>query len=128
MKMISTNKMLLSVLLALSWCFCQAVPIIENGASSWSIYVPENAIPADKTAAKELQKYLQKATGLELKITSEAKGEKQFLIGNSAAAEKLMPELKGIKWKADEILIAPAGNNLILTGEQPRGTLYATYE
>ena len=121
------NKILLSIFLVLSQWICQAA-IIENGMSFWSIYIPEDTIPANKTAARELQKNLQQATGVELPITSEAKGENQILIGHSSAAEKLMPELKNIKWKSDEIMIVPAGNNLILTGDKPRGTLYAVYE
>lgn len=122
------TKILFSVILLLFSFICSAVPIIENGKSDWTIYVPADAIPANKTAAAELQSFLQKATGVKLEITQTAKGENQILIGQSAAAEKLLPALKGIKWKSDEIMIAPAGNNLILTGEQPRGPLYATYE
>ena len=119
---------LLSVIMTL-FCFaCGAVTIIENGKSNWSIYIPADAISANKTAASELQSFLLKATGAKLKITNEAKGKNQILIGRSAAAEKLLPELKTIKWKSDEIMIVPAGNNLILTGDQPRGALYVVYE
>lgn len=122
------TKILFSVILLLFSFICSAVPIIENGRSDWTIYVPADAIPANKTAAAELQSFLQKATGVKLEITQTAKGENQILIGQSAAAEELLPALKGIKWKSDEIMIAPAGKNLILTGEQPRGPLYAVYE
>ena len=118
---------LLFAMLPLICTVCSAA-IIENGKSTWSIYLPADAHPAEKTAAKELQSYLQKASGVKLEITSAVNEEKQILIGHSAAAEKLLPELKSTKWKADEILIAPAGNNLILTGEQPRGPIYAVYE
>ena len=41
---------------------------------------------------------------------------------------KILPKLKTVKWKSDEIMISPAGNNLILTGDSPRGALYAVYE
>ena len=122
------TKILLFSLLMLFCFFCSAMPIIENGKSNWSIYVPKNAIAADKTAAKELQSFLFKATGVKLAITNVAKGTNQILIGTSEAAEKLLPLLKTVQWKADEIMIVPAGNNLILTGEAPRGTLYAVYE
>lgn len=122
------TKILFSVILLLFSFICSAVPIIENGRSDWTIYVPADAIPANKTAAAELQSFLQKATGVKLEITQAAKGENQILIGQSAAAERLLPALKGIKWKSDEIMIAPAGKNLILTGEHPRGPIYATYE
>ena len=120
-------KVFFSMMIPLICAVCSAA-IIENGKSTWSIYLPADARPAEKTAAKELQSYLQKASGVKLEITSAVKGEKQILIGHSAAAEKLLPELKSTKWKADEIMIAPAENNLILTGEQPRGPLYAVYE
>ena len=122
-----TKMLLFSIMMFFSF-FSSAMPIIENGKSSWSIYVPKNSIAADKTAAKELQSFLLKASGVKLEITNDAKGTNQILIGTSEAAEKLFPALKTIKWKSDEIMIVPAGNNLILTGDSPRGTLYAVYE
>ena len=88
------TTILLSVIMTLFSFACGAVTIIENGKSNWSIYVPKNAIAADKTAAKELQSFLFKATGAKLAITNVAKGTNQILIGTSEAAEKLFEDLK----------------------------------
>ena len=80
------TKMLLVSVLMLFSLFSSAVPIIKNGKSNWSIYVSKNAIAADKTAAKELQSFLCKASGVKLEITNVAKGANQILIGTSVSA------------------------------------------
>ena len=66
------------------------MPIIENGKSNWSIYVPKNSIAADKTAAKELQTHLQKITGTKLDVVTEKSvGNKPaFYIGNTKLFNK----------------------------------------
>ena len=103
--------------------------IVFNDNIPYFIYVQENAIPAEKTAALELQKYLRKISGTTLPIVSRPPAEgKKIFIGISPEVEKMLPEIDFRALKMDEILIATtADGHLILCGEGTRGTLYAVY-
>ena len=101
--------------------------IINDAKSDYTIYSGKEATVAEKNAASELRKYLKAATGADLPITEKYTGSRQILVGLLPEAAALLPKIDFNTLKPDEILICPAGNNLILAGERPRGTLYAVY-
>ena len=82
----------------------------------------------DKIAVAELQEFFRKIYGKELKCVSEeqAKGKCAVYLGDTAFARK-----QGIdagKADKEEWILRTVGNNLIISGGKPAGTLYGVYE
>ena len=101
--------------------------LIFNGETDRSIVLPAFPGAAEKTAAEELQAYLNKAYGALLPIRSETDGsERGFFVGHTKYAKRA-----GLLGKSEENwIIAMSGGNLVLTGgisAEDRGTLYAVY-
>lgn len=105
--------------------------IAQNGKTSLVIAVAADAIPAEKTAAAQLQEYLQQVTGAKFEIKSEtavAPSAPQIVVGAGPRSKALLPKQD---WKAlgsDGIVIKSVGNKLVLAGGRPRGTLYAVFQ
>ena len=111
-------------------CFADTGDMLLSvkGKPCAAIVVPADAIPAEKTAAKELAGYLKQVTGADFPIVSSDKQARQGMciyIGQTAAAKRLIPDFS--KLGKDGIVIRKIGNNLVLAGDRPRGTLYAVY-
>ena len=108
----------------------QKLSIVVGGKSDYVIVTPVEPAPPVQTAAKELQEHLAKVTGATLAILPEDKAAadaKQILIGPSRRANKLLPGLDVDKLGHDGIVIKTVGDNILLLGRPPRGTLYAVY-
>lgn len=89
----------------------------------------EEAIPAEVTAAEELQTYLGKITGAKFQVVGEAKllpGFAAIYLGDTALARDAGINISQLG--PEESILRTVGGNLILTGGRPRGTLYAVYE
>lgn len=106
----------------------QAAPIAENGQAKAVIVQSSDPTLAEGTAATELATYLSQVTGAELAVVDESAtqrgragifvGPTEFAADNGIDCSALGPE---------EWVIRTVGDNLILTGGRPRGTLYAVY-
>jgi len=128
----------LSLFLALFLCTAIAnaatnapLTLAQNGHSDYVIVLPNDAIPAEKTAAQQLQKYFLQMTKAELPIKTETEvvqNTPQILVGNSARAKVLLPDIDWNNLGKDGILIQTVGKNLVLAGNRPRGSLYAVLE
>lgn len=109
----------------------QNLTLAKAAKTAYTITLAGDAIPAEKTAATELQKYLQQVTGATFPIKSEseiAAARPQILVG---AGPRVRGMLAGQDWaelEQDGILIKTSGQNLVLAGGRPRGSLYAVYE
>ena len=101
---------------------------ISNGQSDYQIVLSQDAIPAEVTAAKELQSYLQKITDVRLPIVSGKSDKPSIFVGQSKEIAQAFGGLDFSTLKPDEILLKTSGDDLFLSGERPRGTLYAVYE
>ena len=108
-----------------------AVDLVSKGKPVSVIILGNDAIPAEKTAATELQSFIKQISGAQIPIVaSEAlvtTGCKVY-IGQTAQTKSALP---GYKWESlvhDGILIKRVGSDLVLAGDRPRGTLYAVYE
>ena len=106
---------------------CAGAPALEITPET-VIVVSETAIPAEKTAADVLRKYLKQITGHELRILPSAKqGEPRILLGNDAASG-VLNQVDWKKLRPDEVLYETAGSDtLAIAGAGERGTLYAVY-
>lgn len=104
--------------------------LVRDGRSEATIVVPADAAPPVATAARELQEHLEKVTGALLPIQPEAEGQgrgPQIVLGPSARAQSLLPDVDLQKLGPDGIVLRRVGDSLVLAGRPPRGTLYAVY-
>lgn len=95
--------------------------VVEKGEARAVVCVDSPGLESAKHAANELVKYVKAMTGAELKIVKcpEAAGSAN-VIRISAA--------KGMKRDEISIKVGSSGRELSVTGDWPRGCLYATYE
>lgn len=97
----------------------------RQGKAMLPIILPDQTIPAEDTAAKELQDYLGKITGCTFTVLRESKADSQpgIHLGATKLAlrEQLVPDGPE-SWR-----IKTVDGSLVLTGGRPRGTLYAVY-
>ena len=101
-----------------------------KGKPCAAIVVSSDAIPAEKTAASELAKHFKLVTGADFPIVSSVKQARQgacIFIGQTKSVKEMMPCFDFSKLGRDGIVIRKVGNNLVLAGDRPRGTLYAIY-
>lgn len=107
-----------------------AITLAKDGETEYVIVIAADAIPAEKTAARELAGTLKQVTGAEFAVVSErqaAPGTRQILVGPSNRARSVAPDVNWGSLAADETVVRTAGNTLIMAGGRPRGTLYAVY-
>jgi hypothetical protein len=105
--------------------------LAQEGNSRYVIALADDAIPAEKTAARELSDYLQQVTGARVAIKPETQvssSAPQILVGAGKRVKKLMPGFRWAELGQDGIVIKTHGNSLILARGRSRGALYATYQ
>lgn len=101
-----------------------AIKLTENGKAAGSIYVAKTAIPAEKTAAKELQIFIEKISGARLPILNSKQNDTIIIVGQDAD----LTDINFRQLRPDEIILRTKNNRLYISGGRPRGTLYAAYE
>ncbi len=102
--------------------------LAQNGVSPYTIVIAAEAPAPDQTAAKELQSFVKQVTGAELPIAASAPaGRPRLVVGDGPAFRALCPETNLAKLGHDGIVIRTVGQDLVLAGRAPRGTLYAVY-
>lgn len=97
--------------------------LITDGKSRYSIIVSSSATPPELFAARELQRYLQKITSVELPIANQLL-EPALIVG-SFFGEQLPARLRNRR--EDSFFVERRGENILLLGNSPRGTLYSVY-
>ncbi len=102
--------------------------ILNVHAETLKIQVSKDAIPAEMTAAKELQAGLKKIFSIDFPIVKGDVSAPAIRVGQSPETARLLGNLDFKTLKPDEIILKLVGDNLILTGDRPRGSLYAVYE
>ncbi|UCG59816.1 MAG: DUF4838 domain-containing protein [Phycisphaerales bacterium] len=101
--------------------------ISRNGSAEAVIVIAPGAPESEQHAAAQLAHFLQEVTGAEFQIgPPAAPGKSRLLIGPNAA-RLADPQFSVTGLGSDGIVIRTIGNDLILAGGQPRGTLYAVY-
>lgn len=103
---------------------------IADGQKVRSIIVyGKDQTASEKFALKELMECLGKITGAKFEATSEAEAgtvTSAIYLGWTDFARKSGIDFNSLQ--EEEWLIKTVGNNLILTGGRPRGSLYAVYD
>ena len=105
--------------------------LFDNGKSDWQITIPVKADAAEKYAATELQTFLKKISGVTLPIvSSDEAAPKKIIIGSletSSAIQQKAKALKLVKSNTEMVSVKTLDGALYLTGDVPRGALYAVY-
>jgi hypothetical protein len=105
----------------------RAVSIAENAQAKAVIVVAADAPEPERYAANELAGFLAQITGAKFEIVAPpAPGKSRLLVGPEAA-KLAAPDFTTEGLGSDGIVIRTAGDDLILAGGRPRGTLYAVY-
>ncbi len=106
----------------------QADPITlaQDGKTNYTIVIANDATAPEKNAANDLADHLEKITGAKFEVKSDSDGPK-IVVGPSALAKKLLPDVNWDALGTDGIVIKTAGKDLVLAGGRPRGTLYSVY-
>ena len=101
--------------------------IAENNAAKAVIVVASDAPEPEQHAAAELADFLEQITGAKFEIVDPpAAGKSRLLVGPKAAMlGDAQFSTDGLG--SDGIVIRTVGDDLILAGGYPRGTLYAVY-
>jgi hypothetical protein len=103
------------------------VEIAENGLAKAVIVIASDAPQSEQHAAAELAGFLQQITGAKFEIASTpTEGQKRILVGPQAA-KLACPDFSSDGLGTDGVVIRTVGNDLVLAGGHPRGTLYAVY-
>jgi hypothetical protein len=105
------------------------VVLAKDSKSLYRIVVPQKAIPSERYAAEELQRYLERISGAKLPIVtdSEPMGSHEILLGDNAHLRKLGIQFDFAKLGTDGFVLRTFQNHLIIAGGRPRGTLYGVY-
>ncbi len=115
------------ILLFLCRCPVFAVSIAKDGTANAVIVVSENASEPVRHAASELADFLGQVSGAEFTISHTAGNSKPRLLVGPTAARLADPNFTTKGLGSDGMVLSSVGNDLILAGGEPRGTLYAVY-
>ena len=122
----SLQRLLLAV--GLGCCFTACGGILLNGEKEYVIHLAADAAPVERTAAKELRHYLREMGGRDFPVVTEVpEGCGAIFLGRSGEVRKRLPDVDLENLAADEVVIRTVEDDLVLTGDVPRGTLYAVY-
>ncbi len=104
------------------------VALTTDGKSGYVIVTPDSPNSAEAYAAAELADFIQRITSASIPVKSEGefKGTKAIQVGPTHFAEK--NGIDSSKLGGEEWAMKVVGNDLIITGGRPRGTLYGVYE
>ena len=104
-----------------------ATTLAAKGKTAFRIVIPSDAIPAERYAAEELQRYLEKISGVHLLIVSDSERpvREEILLGNNTHLHKLAPDFA--KLGTDGFALKADHHHLVIAGGRPRGTLNGVY-
>ena len=106
-----------------------ALVLADRGKSDYVLVLPADAIPAEKYAAEELAGFLEQMTGARLPIVKEdaRPSPHEILLGPTNQRLALLSAAVPA-CKEDGFCLKTLGSRLVISGDRPRGTLYAVYE
>ena len=106
-----------------------AVTLANKGKSDYRIVIPSGAIPSERYAAEELQRYLEKICGAKLPIVTDAEkpASREIVLGDNTHLGKSRAKVDFAKLGPDGFTLREDGNRLIIAGGKPRGTLNGVY-
>jgi hypothetical protein len=127
----SRNKTLLAAFILFAGCVqaaeSNAVTIAQDGSAKAVIVIAADATEPEQHAADELADFLRQITGAKFEIQAPpSAGQSRLLVG-PGAAKLAAADFSTDGLGSDGVVIRTVGDDLILAGGRPRGTLYAVY-
>src|SRR6266542_6289821 len=109
------------VLNASAWA---APTIAEKGKSRYRLVIAADAIPSERYAAEELQRYLEKISGASLPIVSDAgpMESREILLGDNAHLRRLKVNIDFSRLGAEGFVLRSEASRFIIAARNPRGT------
>jgi hypothetical protein len=107
----------------------ERLTIARGGRTQYTLVYADQSTELEKKALQELGDFLGRVTGASFPATAEAKltaGGRGIYVGWTKYAAQ--QGIETARLGEEEWIIRSAGENLIVTGGRPRGTLYAVYE
>ena len=103
--------------------------IVDDGVSDFVIVTEENPDATTKTAVNELQTYIKKISGTELKAVTENEvtPEDNAIIIGETSLEKGIVDINRLEIAKDGFMLHSDGKHLFIAGSDNRGTLYGVY-
>jgi len=127
-------------MLGATFAHAESLLLAEGGQTTYTIVIdPAVVSPRDaqgkrqvsptQHAARELANFLEQVTGAKFRVlvTPDLPRGMVIAVGRGKVQQLLAPNLKLDQLKPDGIVMETVGLNLILAGDEPRGTLYAVY-
>ena len=101
--------------------------LFRNGVSNYRIVVSDEASKSEKTAARELQQYIEQVSGAQLPVTSDLNvAEYSIYVGYNERVAALTGAKKPKK-DDESFVYRTVGNNLLIWGGSQRGTMYGVF-
>jgi len=104
-----------------------AVTISQDGKAKAVIVIASDATEPEQHAAKDLAAFLGQITGATFELASQEKPDASCIFVGPGAAKQADKQFSTDGLGAEGIVIRTVGEDLILAGGRPRGTLYAVY-
>ncbi len=115
------------VLLLLTAAASAANWLFRDGRSDYQIVISSEASTSEQTAARELQLYIEKMSGVRLPITNniETDGKSIFVGYNSRVAD--LTGARKPRTNDENFTYRTVGHNLFIWGGSQRGTMYGVF-
>jgi hypothetical protein len=113
--------------LILVFSLCIVCGVEAGGRPQWNVVVAGSAPAPEQHAAKELAMFLGKVAGQDIPVTNAVDGKGVNLLVGVEAARFADRSFSTNGLGEEGIVLRRVGDNLILAGGTPRGTLYAVY-
>jgi hypothetical protein len=104
-----------------------ALKIARGGEARARIVVAADAIETERFAAEELALFLHIVTGADFPINGDLEPPGSRLLVGPDAARAAAPKIDLAGLSAEEIVVRSVGDDVVIFGGGPRGTLYAVY-
>lgn len=107
----------------------EALLVAENGEPRMTIVVAAAASPSTRYAAEELQRFLSQMTGAQIPIATDDSpaGPAEILVGESRRLQDMKILIDYEALGGEGYIIRTRGPHILITGGEPRGTLYGVY-
>lgn len=124
------NVLLTAACMAAISLHAAGLELAANGRTVYQIVLPDDAIPAEKTGAQELQSHLKELSGAEFPIVSASRytSGPMIAVGFNAKLPESLRQTRYPGLGEEELVIDSKDSTLLLAGGRPRGSLYAVYQ
>ncbi len=121
---------ILPLLLALNVSATRAdLTLAAHGRSDYRIVVSATAIPSERYAAEELQRYLEGISGAKLPLVTDTEQAqpKEIIVGDNQHAQALRSDDEVRRLGPDGFILRSSTDQLLICGGRPRGSLNGVY-